>query len=202
MPGPLPCRGVWGVLRLAPTMRHRLPLAPRPRLLKAGSREGGGGMCSVALKPPHELSRSSQRSEVAGGHVLLGRVPRGQWGAALGGGAPGRRLAVSPGRGCWDARHRQLGTWGRSRLRAELLPSVAVGCRALLLQILPHTLRCHSKGQGLLLAQRCPVCRPTAPCANPATLEAPQVLHPATLALCGGQRALSQSLLFHRGCDM
>lgn len=56
-------------------------------------------MCSVALKPPHELSRSSQRSEVAGGHVLLGRAPESQWGAALGGGAPGRGgLAVSPGR--------------------------------------------------------------------------------------------------------
>lgn len=70
-------------------------------------------MCSVALKPPHELSRSSQRSEVAGGHVLLGRVPREPVGCCSGWrGTRQRRAGCVPGKGCWDARHRQLGTWG------------------------------------------------------------------------------------------
>lgn len=56
-------------------------------------------MCSVALKPPHELSCSSQRSEVAGGHILLGRVPREPVGCCSGwGGTRQRRAGCVPGR--------------------------------------------------------------------------------------------------------
>lgn len=173
MPGPLP--GESGVS--CSLAHHEAPSAPGLQTSPQGQgREGGGGMRFVVLKPPQELSRSSQGSGVAGGHVLLGRVPREPWAGLL-----GHQVQTVRDTGC-------------SRLRAELQPSVAAGCRALILGFCRTPWGVTRKVKGLCWHRDAQSVdwRPTAPRANPADLEAHRSSPLATSALYGGQG------LYHR----
>lgn len=192
MPGPLP--GESGVS--CGLAHHEAPSAPGPQTSPQGQgREGGGGVRCVVLKPPQELSCSSQGSGVAGGHVLLGRVPREPAGCCSGGrGRQAEECWLCPWAGPMGRQVQTVRDMGCSRLRAELLPSVAVGCRALILGFcrIPWGVTRKAKGLCWYRDAQSVDWRPTAPRANPANLEAHRSSPLATLALYGGQG------LYHR----